>query len=38
MIFEENLDFADDMCLMSQKKQHMQLKTDKLAEKAQRQE
>jgi hypothetical protein len=26
------------MCLMSQKKQHMQLKTDKLAEKAQRQE
>ena len=28
----EDLDFADDLCLMSQKHQHLQTKTDKLAE------
>ena len=32
--FLEDLDFADDLCLMSQKHQHMQQKTDKLAEEA----
>ena len=30
----EDLDFADDLCLMSQKQQHMQQKTNKLAEEA----
>ena len=30
----EDLDFADDLCLMSQKQQHLQLKTDKLTEEA----
>ena len=32
--FLEDLDFADDICLTSQKKQHMQSKTDKLAKEA----
>ena len=30
----EDLDFADDLCLMSQKLQHMQSKTDRLTEEA----
>ena len=30
----EDLDFADDLCLMSQKQQHMQQKTDRLTEEA----
>ena len=32
--FLEDLDFADDLCLMSQKCQHMQQKTDNLAQEA----
>ena len=30
----EDLDFADDLCLLSQKQQHMQQKTDRLTEEA----
>ena len=30
----EDLDFADDLCLLAQKQQHMQQKTDKLAQEA----